>query len=691
MKNNKGFIATSLILTFFLLFCALLLNTIRNYNFNQNLIDKLDDIKFEQTKITKLTNYIENQYNVNASSNGLEKDTTPDLNIRYVGANPKNYVKFNNELWRIIGIFNGNVKLVRDDILTTYSFDNKTTAQGIETDRGTNDWANSYLREFLNDYYYEGKTITCHSEASGATTATNATITCPDINKINDSAKSMIQKAMWNLGGFVYRTIPVNELYTKEKGTEVYNGHATTSTDYIGLIYPSDYVYASTYASCRQDPFSNTCKNNNWLYNGVLYLTISPLSSNDHNVFSMHSVGGLYSNFALYRTNIRPSLYLKSDVKVVGGTGTSSDPYTFYQGGLTLTLELNGGSTTQTINDFYGSGEKVTLIEPTKEGYKFNGWKITSGDGTLDGNVLTINTESVVIEATWKKQVTLTALTNYIENQYNVNASSNGLEKDTTPDLNIRYVGANPKNYVKFNNELWRIIGIFNGNVKLVRDDILTTYSFDNKTTAQGIETDRGTNDWANSYLREFLNDYYYEGKTITCHSEASGAVGGATTATNATITCPDINKINESAKSMIQNTMWNLGCFGYGKKSVNELYTKEKGTEVYNGHATKSSDYIGLIYPSDYGFASTDESCSQAPLSRACKNNNWLFKGVHYWTISPVSSGAYNTFIVTSYGDLATGVVLGRASVRPSLYLKSDVKVVGGTGTSSDPYTLEI
>ena len=80
----------------------------------------------------------------------------------------------------------------------------------------------------------------------------------------------------------------------------------------------------------------------------------------------------------------------------------------YYQGGLTLTLELNDGSTTQTINDFYGSGEKVTLIEPTKEGNKFKGWKITSGNGTLEGNILTINTESVVIEATWKKQVTLT-------------------------------------------------------------------------------------------------------------------------------------------------------------------------------------------------------------------------------------------------------------------------------------------
>ena len=299
-----------------------------------------------ETKITKLTNYIENQFNVNASSNGLEKDTTPDLNIRYVGSNPKNYVKFNNELWRIIGIFNGNVKLVRDDILTTYSFDNKTTAQGIETDYGTNDWTNSYLRVFLNDYYYGGKTITCHSETSGST-ATNATITCPDINKINDTAKSMIQNTTWTLGGTNYKTnnhpyetYPVNELYESERGTQVYSGHATTSTDYIGLIYPSDYGYASTDASCRQNlraglTYTNniyggtpTCKNNNWLFNGVWYWTISPYLSIAYSVFRVDGDGRLSNHFAWYRDGVRPSLYLKADVKVVGGTGTSSDPYT---------------------------------------------------------------------------------------------------------------------------------------------------------------------------------------------------------------------------------------------------------------------------------------------------------------------------------------------------------------------------
>ena len=291
-------------------------------------------------------NYVSGLYAYDASSNGLEKDTTNDANIRYVGANPNNYVEFNNELWRIIGIFNGNVKLVRDDILTTYSFDNKTTAQGIETDYGTNDWTNSYLREFLNDYYFSGKTITCHSEAIGASTATNATITCPEINKINATARSMIQKTTWTLGGTTYKTsnppyetYRVNELYESERGTQVYSKHATTSTDYIGLIYPSDYGYASTDASCRQNlrsglTYTNnayggtpTCKNNNWLFKGVWYWTILPHSSYAYDVFFVFSDGGLHHSQVLYRESVRPSLYLKSDIKIVSGSGTKDDAF----------------------------------------------------------------------------------------------------------------------------------------------------------------------------------------------------------------------------------------------------------------------------------------------------------------------------------------------------------------------------
>ncbi|MCI6627458.1 MAG: hypothetical protein MSH29_04110, partial [Tenericutes bacterium] len=253
-----------------------------------------------------------------------------------------------------------------------------------------------------------------------------------------------------------------------------------------------------------------------------------------------------------------------------------------------------------------------------------------------------------------------------------------------TSDANIRYVGANPNNYVEFNGETWRIIGVFGSNLKLVRDEILTTYSFDNKTTAQGIDSNYGTNDWTKSYLREFLNDYYYGGKTITCHSETS-----VSTATNATITCPDINKISSSAKNMIEKTTWNLGGIVHGTKPVNELYIRERGTEVYSGHETKSSDYIGLIYPSDYVFASTDESCSQAPYGSTCKKNNWLFKGVWYCTISPHSSYARGVFSVNGEGGLSNYDALSRGGVRPSVYLKSDIKIVSGSGTKDDMFKL--
>ena len=339
---------------------------------------------------------------------------------------------------------------------------------------------------------------------------------------------------------------------------------------------------------------------------------------------------------------------------------------------------------------FDGNTAKVTLIGKGK----FEGLQIING--TKD------NATAIDSTGSTKKGV------DFIKELYNdeEKRTANGLEKDTTSDANIRYVGANPNNYVEFNGETWRIIGVFGSNLKLVRDDILTTYSFDNKTTAQGIETDRGTNDWTKSYLREFLNDYYYEGKTITCHSEAIGA----SIATNATITCPDINKINESAKSMIQNTTWTLGGTTYKINSapyetfpVNELYTSERGTKVYSKHATISTDYIGLIYPSDYGYASTDASCRQNLRSGLtyinnayggtpiCTNNNWLYKGVWYWTISPDSSNPNNVFTVTPDGYLSNNSTFDRGSVRPSLYLKSNIKIVSGSGTKDDMFKLEI
>ena len=82
--------------------------------------DNLNCTKTESLKLpANAVLYIEYLYNneETRTSNGLKKDNTEDQNIRYYGSNPNNYVSFNNELWRIIGVFGNNVKLVRRDRL----------------------------------------------------------------------------------------------------------------------------------------------------------------------------------------------------------------------------------------------------------------------------------------------------------------------------------------------------------------------------------------------------------------------------------------------------------------------------------------------------------------------------------------------------------------------------------------------
>ena len=95
----------------------------------------------------------------------LKFDNTVDNNIRYIGANPNNYVTFNNELWRIIGVFNNidngsgtketRIKLIRDEPIGKYSWDNKPSGTGSSTSEyGSNDWTDSTLKEVLNNGPY---------------------------------------------------------------------------------------------------------------------------------------------------------------------------------------------------------------------------------------------------------------------------------------------------------------------------------------------------------------------------------------------------------------------------------------------------------------------------------------------------------------------------------------------------------
>ena len=138
--------------------------------------------------------------NANLNTVELAYDETTDNNLRYIGANPNNYVLLNNELWRIIGVFNniddgtGNketrLKIIRDESLGEYSWDYDAIGNY------DNDWSTSTLMNLLNSGAYYNRTT--GSYYNGSTTATNVDFSS---NGLTEEAKNMIGDAIWNLGG----------------------------------------------------------------------------------------------------------------------------------------------------------------------------------------------------------------------------------------------------------------------------------------------------------------------------------------------------------------------------------------------------------------------------------------------------------------------------------------------------------
>ena len=261
---------------------------------------------------------------------------------RYIGPNPDNYVQFNNELWRIIGIFDGKLKLIRNESISSYSWDNKPSGTGSSTSSyGSNDWSDSALQEVLNNGpYYNRTSGNCPSGQNGATTSCDFSS-----NGLTEESKLMIDLTTWKLGGTSSYTSASNGLaqhfYEYERGTTVYSGRPTEWTGYIGLIYPSDYGFATSGGSttgrsaCLAKELYNwdvssysDCKNNSWLYDSSnAQWTLTPLAGNSYYVFFVNSSGSVDLNGARYGYGVRPSLNLKSEIEFVTGTGSESDPY----------------------------------------------------------------------------------------------------------------------------------------------------------------------------------------------------------------------------------------------------------------------------------------------------------------------------------------------------------------------------
>ena len=415
---------------------------------------------------------------------------------------------------------------------------------------------------------------------------------------------------------------------------------------------------------------------------------------------SMETSGTKQINYALAITNIEEGATLKSDKvkiylekegKVVNNFETNKgktidsfknkyvegliDSYAIYQDILTTSNKVHHYTLTSWIDESYIlpiKNETTTSKQTNEETYKFK-VKVVGVDTPI-----TIKEKSSVIKGT----DTLIALTN--------NKDSSGLYTITHPadsTLQIgatesiteyRYRGASPKNYVTFNNETWRIIGVFptddgTGNIenriKLIRNESIGFKYWDTGDI----------NNWARpATLNTELNTTY-------------------------------LNSLDSTSKNMISNTKYYLG----GKKTTwndgyadtpLQFYSYERKTqntisnEFYNG--TNSNSWVGkvaLMYLSDYGYASSNcenkmlySTKSSSDDLRTCNGTNWLFNNATQWLLPQRASDSYHTFGVVSDGRVNDiDVSDDLFGVRPVLYLISSAQITGGNGTSSSPYTL--
>ncbi len=424
---------------------------------------------------------------------------------------------------------------------------------------------------------------------------------------------------------------------------------------------------------------------------------------------------------------------------------------------------------------FYKDNQEVTSIPTLEEGYVYeksecnNKASIEWNSGKWAPLVTNLTTSKTKCDIYFKKG-SGSGLYNALENL--IDKKEGQLIYDGTDDNNLRFIGADPDNYVIFNNNeyiwrgyyssssssykeynsyeectsaksynskcekfpAWRIIGVMNnvedefGNtgshLKIIRDSI-GEYSWDSSESS--VNSGYGVNEWSVSDIQKVLNENYYNKKAGgTCYNEARNTVA----------TCPKWESIglNDNARAMVSKVKWNLGTMQSHNKVdymtpiysyINERsensgnicnYGESQCNFYYTNNLTTWIGYIGLMYPSDFGFSTSGggESQRQTCLNTTmfnidtgitggwasyelsyCYSNSWINKNYNgFWTMTPYPwSGGSNYGIGCNYGALAVVNNYAPYLIRPTLYLNSNIKIEEDNsenyGSKDNPYRL--
>ena len=227
----------------------------------------------------------------------------------------------------------------------------------------------------------------------------------------------------------------------------------------------------------------------------------------------------------------------------------------------------------------------------------------------------------------------------------------NNLEKDQY-ECRYFFTGANPNNYVTFNNETagWRIISVeCDGTIKIMRNESIGNKAYNNTENS----------DWNVASLNTYLNGTYY-------------------------------NELNEIAQNQITDHDFSIGAVTYNDTDL--------GNTVNNENSKKWNGKIALPTISESIRSNSNKnSCGSMDqlwnnTGTSCEKTSWMSYSIYWWTLSPDIDSSYHAYLMHPYGGISNG---GRVTVsyavRPSLYLSSDIKITGGNGSQSNPYQISM
>ena len=269
-----------------------------------------------------------------------------DNSYRYSGANPNNYVCFgsdeetcvNDNLYRIIGIFDDdndgvyNIKLIKYDYVTSDMLGTNSRDYS-EYYYDTSAYKGNMDPNTIAGYTWNYDTSVSEGGSNNWTTSELNTINLNTnflnyLKNIDDELIDMISSTTWYLGGTTDYNYTAKTFYESERNNRGYENNPTIYQAKIGLLYPSDYGYATTPNNWSLNLYNYNKKiNDNWMYMGLTEYTITPRVSADNMVFLISTTGPLNSNNSAHGHAVRPVFYLDSDVIYVSGDGSEQNPF----------------------------------------------------------------------------------------------------------------------------------------------------------------------------------------------------------------------------------------------------------------------------------------------------------------------------------------------------------------------------